>query len=154
MSQIRLAKKEDITGLKRLLDNINLFPSELLDGMIHDYLHNPNTKSVWFTCIEDKEPIALGFCSKEKLTNETYNLLAIAVSNDHQRKGIASKMIHFIEEHLKTQGCRMLIIETSSIDEFQQARNLYEKLNYIQLAQVKDFWDENDDKLIFGKKLN
>lgn len=153
MPQIGLVKKEDISGLKKLLDDINLFPSQLLDGMISDYLNNPNSKSVWFVCLENKEPIALGFCAKEKLTNETYNLLAIAVSNKHKRKGIASKMIYFIEDHLKSKGCRMLVIETSSIEEFKKARSLYKKLNYIQLAEVKDFWDDNDDKLIFGKKL-
>jgi ribosomal protein S18 acetylase RimI-like enzyme len=154
MPQINLVKKEDVEGLKKLLDTINLFPSEMLDGMIYDYLHNPDTKSVWFTCIEANEHVAVGFCTKEKLTNETYNLLAIGVSKAHQRKGIASKMIHFIEDHLKAKGSRMLIIETSSVDEFKQARKLYEKLNYTQLAQVKDFWDDNDHKLIFGKKLN
>jgi ribosomal protein S18 acetylase RimI-like enzyme len=153
MSNIRLVEKEDVKGLKILLDTINLFPSEMLDGMISDYLNNPHSKSVWFTYIEENEHVALGFCIKEKLTNETYNLLAVGVSSNHQRKGIATKMISFIENYLKGQGGRLLIIETSSTEEFQKAIKLYKKLNYSKLSTIKDFWDDNDDKLVFGKKL-
>lgn len=69
--------------------------------MISDYFNNPDTKDIWFTYIDNKIPVAIGYCVPEKLTEGTYNLLAIGVSQNIQRKGIASLMMNYVEQLLK-----------------------------------------------------
>lgn len=153
MTAIRMVTQSDIPDLKQVLDSIELFPSEMLDDMISDYFTNPESEEVWFTALENNKPISIGFCAPEKLTEGTYNLYAIGVRNDIQAKGVGSKMMAFIEDYLKDNGNRLLIVDTSGTDDFKLTRKFYEKLNYHQEAVIRDFWQEGDDKVTFWKKL-
>ncbi len=153
MHEVRMVTQSDITDLKQVLDSIELFPSEMLDNMIFDYLNNPETEEIWFTASENSRPISIGFCAPEKLTVGTYNLYAIGVRRDIQGKGIGSKMMAYIEDYLKEKGGRILIVDTSGTDDFRKTRMFYEKLNYSQEAVIRDFWKEGDDKVVFWKKF-
>jgi ribosomal protein S18 acetylase RimI-like enzyme len=151
--KIRAVTREDIDQLKKVIDSSELFPSEYLDEMISDYLNNLETKDIWFTYIDDKIPKAIGYCVPEKLTEGTYNLLAIGVLKESQGKGIASDMMKHIELSLKQNGGRILIVETSSDDAQFAARNFYNKIGYTQEAVIRDFWTDGEDKIVFWKKL-
>jgi len=151
--KIRPVSKSDIDGLKKVVDSSELFLSEYLDEMISDYLNNPETQDIWFTNIDDNIPTAIGYCVPEKLTNGTYNLLAIGVSQDSQRSGVATEMMSYIEKLLKQKDGRILIVETSSDDAQIGARKFYEKIGYTQMAVIKDFWNDGEDKIVFWKKL-
>lgn len=151
--KIREVIHSDVDSLKIVLDSCGLFPSEYLDEMISDYFNNLDTNEIWFTYVENNSPISIGYCIPEKLTSGTYNLLAIGVSENHQRKGVAVEMMNFIEQKLKTIGARVLIVETSSDDAQIGARNLYQKLGYNQEAVIRDFWNEGEDKIVYWKKL-
>jgi len=154
MNEIRMVVKEDMIDLKKVLDSIELFPSEMLDDMIADYFNNPESQDVWFTMLENNKPISIGFCAPEKLTDGTYNLYALGVRSDIQNKGIGGKMMTFIENYLKENGHRILIVDTSGTDDFKATRRFYEKLNYTKEAVIRDFWEAGDDKVIYWKKLN
>ena len=152
-NKIQAVSHNDIVGLKRVVDSSELFPSEYLDEMISDYLNNTNTQDIWFTYIDNDTPTAIGYCVPEKLTNGTYNLLAIGVTRNSQRNGVATEMMSYIEKKLKQKDGRILIVETSSDDAQIGARKLYKKIGYTQMAVIKDFWNEGEDKIIFWKKL-
>lgn len=152
-NKIRTVISSDIEGLKKVLDSSGLFPSEYLDEMISDYLNNAETQDIWFTYEENNTPTAIGYCVPEKLTNGTYNLLAIGVSQDAQRNGVATAMMSYIEQQLKQKEGRILIVETSSDDAQIGARKFYEKIGYTQMAIIPDFWNDGEDKIVFGKKL-
>lgn len=151
--KIRAVTQSDKDGLKKVVDSSELFPSEYLDEMISDYFNNPDTSDIWFTYIDKNKQVAIGYCVPEKLTDGTYNLLAIGVSQDFQRKGVASEMMKYIEHLLKQKDGRILIVETSSDDAQIGARKFYQKIGYIQAAVIKDFWKDGEDKIVFWKKL-
>jgi ribosomal protein S18 acetylase RimI-like enzyme len=120
--KIQAVTHNDIDELKKVVDSSGLFPSEYLDEMISDYLNNADTQDIWFTYIDDNTPKAIGYCVPEKLTNGTYNLLAIGESKDSQRNGVATEMMSYIEQQLKQKDGRILIVETSSDDAQIDAR--------------------------------
>lgn len=151
--KIRPVEKSDVNGLKNVLDSCGLFPSEYLEGMISDYFNNPETQDIWFTCTHNHVPVAIGYCVPEKLTDGTYNLLALGVSADFQRQGIARDMMQYIEQFLKNSDGRILIVETSTDDAQTGARNFYNNIGYIQVASIKDFWKDGEDKLVFWKRI-
>lgn len=155
MIQIRKVEAADVPDLKEVLDTSELFPSEYLDNMLTDYFTNPDTEEIWFTAVDDSnKKIAIGYCVPEKLTNATYNLLAIAVHKQFQGEGIGQLMMEFIEDYLRRNKKRILIVETSSDERYALTRKFYVKLKYVQMASIKDFWNEGEDKIIFWKKLN
>ena len=150
---IRLIEKQDVSGLKTVLDNCELFPSEYLDDMIADYLSNPETDHIWFTAENDTQIVSIAYCAPMTFTNGTYNLYAIGVHSDYQGKGIGKKMMTYIENKLKSEGHRILIVETSSSDALALTREFYTKCNYRIEATISDFWDKGDDKVVFWKQL-
>lgn len=154
ITEIRPIVKADLIDLKEVLDSSELFPSEYLEEMISDYFDNPETHDIWFTCVDKNKAVAIGYCVPEKFTEGTYNLLAIGVSKNVQRKGIASKMMHYIEGYLNKNLGRILIVETSSDDAQIGARNFYKKIGYEEVATIKDFWKDGEDKIIFRKRIN
>ncbi|MBP9882247.1 MAG: GNAT family N-acetyltransferase [Chitinophagales bacterium] len=151
--KIRPVSQADLDQIKRVIDSSGLFPSENLDEMISDYFNNSETEDIWFTCIVNNTPTAIGYCVPEKLTEGTYNLLAIGVLKESQGKGIASEMMKHIEHLLKQKGGRILIVETSSDDAQIAARNFYKRIGYTQEAVIRDFWKDGEDKIVFWKKL-
>ncbi len=151
--QIRPVTTADVDELKIVLDSCELFPSEYLDEMISDYFNNAETEDIWFTFLIDEKPIAIGYCIPEKLTEGTYNLLAIGVSQNAQRKGVASAMMEYIEQQLKRKNGRLLLVETSSDEAQIAARKLYQKIGYKQVAMIDDFWKDGEDKIVFLKHL-
>ena len=153
MIQVREVIQQDIPALKEVLNTLELFPSEMLDDMISDYLDNSESQDIWFSAVENGKAISIGYCAPEQLTNGTYNLLALGVRSDIQSKGAGKKMMSFIENELLEKGQRLLIIETSSTDAFKVSRKFYEDLGYTKEAVISDFWDEGDDKVVYWKKL-
>ena len=151
--EIRSTSKADIPGIKEVLDSSELFPSTYLDEMISDYLENPESEEIWFTCHWESKVIGFGYCVPEKLTDGTYNLLAIALLKECQGKGIGSRMIAYIEQLLAQNSKRVLIVETSSADDYKLTRAFYEKLNYRKEASIQDFWQEGENKVVYWKKL-
>ena len=151
---IRKVKKEDLVGIKEVLDSSELFPSEFLEDMINDYFNNPDSEDIWFCKSENGRIVSFGYCAPEKFTEGTYNLYAIAVRKESQGKGIGKKMMNHIENLLSRTGNRILIVETSGGPQFELTREFYHKCNYTEEATIRDFWNEGEGKVIFWKKLN
>ncbi len=62
------------------------------------------------------------------MTNGTWNVLMLLVDRDRQRQGHGSALMSYIEQTLRDRGERLLIVETSSLDEFEPARKFYSTL--------------------------
>ena len=151
---IRKIVKDDIPFLKEVLNSIELFPSEMLDEMISNYLLNPDSKEIWFTKLKDNIPIAIGFCAPEKLTDGTYNLYAIGIKKELQGTGIGTEMMQYIETILRDQNIRILLVETSGAEYMEKTRAFYLKCGYTKEATIREFWSKGEDKVIFWKKLS
>ncbi len=153
MELIRKIEKNDLPHLKNVIDSTGLFPSELLDDMIADYFNNSNSPDIWLTLEVDEAPVVIAYCAPERLTSGTYNLYLIAVLKDHQGKGLGASMMQYIEQMLKEQGHRVLLVETSGLPEFELTRRFYDKSNYQREAVIREFYQKGEDKIIFLKKL-
>ena len=154
INQIRKIQTKDIPHLKKVLDSSGLFPSDLLDDMISDFLNNEASTDIWLTTIKEGIPVSIAYCAPERMTEGTYNLYAIAVDKTQQGNGIGAEMMGYLEGMLKKQGHRILLVETSGLAEYELTRKFYHKCNYHQEAIIRDFYQEGEDKVVFWKKLN
>ncbi len=150
---IRPVEASDLPALKTILGTIELFPPEMLDDMINDFLTNPETNAIWFAAEQEAELLALAYCDQEMLTEGTFNLYAIGVRADLQSRGIGAQMMQYLEAYLQERKHRILIVETSGSPTFAATRRFYEKIGYTQEARIRDFWAKGDDKVIFWKNL-
>jgi ribosomal protein S18 acetylase RimI-like enzyme len=151
MASIRKIKKQDLTHLKAVIDSNGLFPSDLLDDMTNDYFSNEATTDIWLTNEVDNVPIAVAYCAPERMTEGAFNLYLIAVDKNLQGKGIGAEIMTYVENLLLEKGGRILIVETSGLPEFELTRKFYDKLGYTREAVIREFYQEGEDKVFFGK---
>ncbi len=150
---IRKVHKNDIPTLKHVIDSSELFPSELFDDMISGYFSDESSTDIWLTYEQHNKPVAIAYCAPEKMTEGTYNLYLIAVHKDDQGKGVGAELMRYIEQLLREQEQRILLVETSGLPEFERTRAFYDKCNYTREAVIRDFYQAGEDKVVFWKKL-
>jgi ribosomal protein S18 acetylase RimI-like enzyme len=93
------------------------------------------------------------YASPERMTEGTWNLLALAVDPAVQGQGIGSALIGAVEAALRAQGARMLLIETLGTSEFASVRALYLQRGYTEEAVIRDYYMLGGDKVVFRKLL-
>jgi GNAT superfamily N-acetyltransferase len=153
-SFIRSTKISDLPKLKVILDQTELFPSEMLEEMIHPFLHDPSCTDIWQVYEHNDEPIALLYCVKEQLTEGTWNVLALGVATKYQSQGIGELMMNSVEHSLRHQNQTTLVVDTSSLAEYRRSREFYERIGFNKEAVIRDFWAKGDHKITFWKSLS
>ena len=153
---IRPYRPADLPAAKALIDAVELFPSELLDGMVPDggnAADDPaGTDAFWL--IHDADGVdAVAYCAPEPMTNGTWNLLLIAVHPDRHGRGIGTRLTRHVERRLTAHGARVLLVETSGTDDFERTRGFYAHLGYEREACIREYYDAGDDKVVFRKAL-
>ncbi len=151
--EIRLTIRRDIEGISSILDETGLFPRAFLPDMIEGFFTGTEDAGVWMTASSEGRIFGFCYAVPEKLTNGSWNMLAIAVSTGAQGKGTGSMMVASLEGYLLSRGARLIIVDTSGMDAYLETREFYKKNNYKQVACIPDFWDIGDDKITFMKKL-
>ncbi len=151
--EIRSTKKKDISALQEVLVATELFPAEMLPHMINDFLSDKESSDIWLTCETDNRAVGFCYAVPEEFAEGTWNMLAIAVLPASQGGGCGGALVRELEARLKKRGQRVLIVDTSSKDEFRMTREFYRKNGYDEEARIRDFWASGDDKVIFWKSL-
>jgi len=149
---VRPAQASDIEALAAVLEGTELFPPEMLPQMMAGFLSGEG-EELWLTIMRDDLPVGFCYAMPEALTEGTWNMLALAVLPDCQGEGCGKKMVRHLEATLKSQGCRILIVDTSGTDAFAGTRAFYEAAGYLEEARIRDYWAPGDDKVIFRKAL-
>ena len=86
-------------------------------------------------------------------TEQRYDLYWIIVSPRHQRLGIGTRILAETEAAILELGGRKIYIETSSKPLYESTRNFYLASGYEQAANLPDFYQDGDGKLIYVKSL-
>ncbi len=150
---IRPLTADQLPAVKSIIDGLGLFPSDLLDHMTAPFLAGTAQDDLWFVVIEDGTACAVAYCAPERMTDGTWNLLLIAVQEDHQGQGLGAHLTHQLERTLSERRARILLVETSSLPSFERTRAVYRRLGYVEEARIRGFYAAGDDKVVFWKKL-
>jgi ribosomal protein S18 acetylase RimI-like enzyme len=104
---------------------------------------------------ESEQGELLGFiCFGEAaLAERVGEIYWVVVSPQQQRCGVGSRLLAEVERQLKSNGVRMLVVETSSRAEYLAAQRFYENCGYRLAARLPKFYRPDDDKLIYLKEL-
>lgn len=86
-------------------------------------------------------------------TDRTFDLYWIAVHPDAQRAGAGSTLMEEVERRLRDARARLLVIETSSREDYAPTRAFYRKRGYDEAARLRDFYAPGDDRVILTRHL-
>jgi ribosomal protein S18 acetylase RimI-like enzyme len=87
------------------------------------------------------------------MTDGVFDLYWIAVDPRQQGLGFGQLLLRFVENEVRRQRGRMLLIETSSKESYGPTMRFYERSGYDEISRIKDFYRIEDDKVVFCKRL-
>ena len=86
-------------------------------------------------------------------TEGVFDLYWIAVDPRQQGQGYGQVLLKFVENEVRRQNGRMLLIETRSRPSFAPTRRFYQRSGYDEISRIKDFYRIEDDKIVMCKRL-
>lgn len=128
---IRFATKNDISGIIHLATNLNDNFKSTYD--IENYVDNDK-----YIVLVNEDRFINGFLLAYNNIDEL-ELLCIIVEENHRNKGIGTNLI---KKLIATSDNKPIILEVS--DKNKNAINLYEKLNFKNIAIRKNYYKDSD----------
>lgn len=87
------------------------------------------------------------------MTEGTWDLYWLATDPAHRGQGVAGALCAAMDDDLRTQGGRLVRVETSSTEGYGAAQRFYERHGYPEAARIADFYRPGDDLIILMKRL-
>lgn len=145
-------RRDHVPALKVVLERTGLFPAEMLLPMAEPWLTG-QADHRWLVALDGEYPIGFAYVEPERMTEGTFNLLAIAVDPERQGRGVGKTLVSHLMQRLSNDGGRILLVETSSLDEFAATRAFYEGQTFTREARIRDFYRAGEDKVVYWTRL-
>jgi ribosomal protein S18 acetylase RimI-like enzyme len=137
--EAQVFEAEEIAAVQELVDDYTARG----DASIYRFLsYRLNGRVVGYTCY-----------GKRSLTDSTFDLYWICSAPSAQRRGVGYALLQQTEQEIRAKGGQLVIVETSSLPEYEPARRFYDSHGYRRQALVEDFYAEGDHLVLYSKKL-
>ncbi|MGL4552759.1 MAG: GNAT family N-acetyltransferase, partial [Gemmataceae bacterium] len=150
---IRPARPDDTPELKRLTAGTGVFKPyeiEVLQEVLDEY--HAGAVGADHTAVvleEGGRLVAYAYYAPDVMTDRSWYLYWIAVSDDVRGRGVGSRLMAHVEDDVRKMGGRLMFIETSSQPHSELTRRFYVKHGYEVNGVLKDFYSDGDDMVIF-----
>lgn len=143
--RIRKLVLEDAPAIAEL--EKRCFSDPWSEKSIASEVHNP--LAYWLVAEDGGE--ILGYIGSQSVLDAA-DVMNLAVSPDHRRKGIGEKLIKALTRHLQEHGVIALLLEVRVSN--APAIRLYEKLGFVQVGRRPRYYtNPREDALILRKEL-
>lgn len=123
---------------------------ELIDCYLRDYY-----QSGYHIFVAEVNLLVAGYIcyGPTPLTEGTWDIYWMAVAPEKQGQGIGSALMAFAEGKIEEAQGRLVLIETSSVPEYEKTRRFHQHQGYEVICRIPDFYKPGDDKIVFQKRL-
>lgn len=129
----------------------------LLGGVLRSWfsgtLGDGHQVLAWYSQ-DSQDPRGWCYFAPDPHADGVWNLWWIGVHPDYHGKGVGVALLTAVEDCLRREEARLLIIETSSMESTERARAFYVRQGYSDCGRIPDFYGQGDDKLIFCKRVS
>jgi len=150
-------RESDPESIRNIVTSTGFFNEEeisLAVELMEERLSKGIASGYYYVFAEkDNKPVCFTCYGKIPCTKYSYDLYWIATHKDLQGTGIGKKLLYLTEDKIKEHGGRSVYIETSSRKQYDPTRMFYLRCGYDEIARLKDFYDTNDDKVMYLKRL-
>ena len=88
------------------------------------------------------------------LAEGVHDLYWIAVDPRRQNTGVGRALLRAVEDAVRAERGRMLLIETGGKASYAPQRAFYRSCGYAEVARVPDFYRAGDDKVVFCRRFD
>ena len=149
--------ESDPKAVRKLVAGTGFFRSDEVDvaaELVEERLAKGLASGYHFWFADDAEGLAGYVCFGQiPLTVGSFDLYWIVVNRRFQGTGVGRQLAEKAEESAKNMGGRIIYVETAGKQQYQSTRAFYEKTGYKVAAELPDFYEPGDAKIIFQKHL-
>lgn len=151
-------KESDKGFIEEILKSTGFFYDyeiEVAIELAQENLEKGEEKSGYIFIMAEIEgnPVAFACFGKTPCTADSFDLYWIAVHQNQKGKGHGKLLLNLMEKEVAGLGGKNIWVETSSRPLYEPTRMFYIKTGYKIIAELPDFYGENDNKNIFLKKV-
>ncbi|MGL5929972.1 MAG: GNAT family N-acetyltransferase [Dermatophilaceae bacterium] len=157
---VRPARPTDRDVVLRLALDNRMFAPDELDGLgaaFDDAGADGADEHRWVVAEDGGDMVGAAYWAPEPFADRVWNLYFIATAPDHHGRGAGSALVEHVESTLRALGreqVRVLLVDTSSTDQYDGARRFYTGRGFVEEARIREFYGEGDDKVTFWKRVD
>lgn len=151
-------KPADVQAIREILHSTGFFYDseiKIAEELAKENLKLGAEKSEYYFDVAESDDQPVGFTCYGKIpgTADSFDLYWIAVHQSQRGKGLGKQLMQRAEEAISGMAGKKIWIETSSREIYESTHQFYLKAHCEEIARLPDFYGENDDKLIYLKKV-
>jgi ribosomal protein S18 acetylase RimI-like enzyme len=155
---IRKLEQKDRSVIEKILIDTKVFSREEINvalELIDIYINDKKQKDYNLFSFVDENDSVLGYTcyGKTPMTESTFDMYWIAVNPECHNKGIGKQLLEYIEQNIVSLGGKLIVVETSSREDYLNTRMFYIKSDYKELSRIKNYYKDNDDLVVYGKYI-
>lgn len=149
--------ESDRNDLKKLLESTKVFYDFETDVAIEivDVFLSKGEASGYYFYVAEQDGRVTGFVNfgPTPCTRASWDIYWIAVTKELQGQGLGAVLLKMAEDKIAAKGGLNIWIETSSRPDYLPTRKFYLKTGYDQACELTDFYNKDDHKVVFVKRL-
>jgi ribosomal protein S18 acetylase RimI-like enzyme len=139
--------------LREILDATSVFRPDEVTMALELFDEAVDGDYEFIGAFDDDSLVAYACFGATPGTDRTFDLYWIAVHPSAQGHGSGSRLLAEVERRLMERGARLLVVETSSREEYEATRHFYVARGYREVARMRDYYAPSDDRVIYTKPL-
>jgi ribosomal protein S18 acetylase RimI-like enzyme/ubiquinone/menaquinone biosynthesis C-methylase UbiE len=148
------AHRPQIDRMLRATESLNEAEVAVALELVDLALSGPSESDYRFLLARGPAGLAGYLCyGPTPMTEGTYDLYWLVTHPNQRRRGVARALVVAMEERLRSEGARLIRVETSSQEGYGAARRFYRACAYEESAVLREFYRPGDDLIIFTKAL-
>lgn len=156
--RIRPLAHKDRASLHSMLIGTQVFTLEEIDvamELIDIVIKDPDQKDYRVDCMVDDEDRPVGYIcyGPVPMTQGVFDLYWIVVDPRFQRQKIGFRLLDFFEGVVRSRGGRMILIDTSSIPQYEKMQTFYSRKGFQEVARLPDYYRPGNDRITFCKRV-
>ncbi|MEM9292959.1 MAG: GNAT family N-acetyltransferase [Acidobacteriota bacterium] len=156
---IRSAQLQDMTRVQELAVAAQMFTESEVGFLLQQYEAGERGEiqdGHWIVAERSGSAVGAAYYAPEPYADRMWNLYFVVVDPQQQGQGLGKVLLDYVEGTLRRRGeseARVLVIETSSTEQYAGTRAFYERLGYTREATIRQFYGPDDHKVVFWKSL-
>jgi len=150
-------REKDIRRVRELAESSGFFYPDEVDvavELVEERLAKGDASGYFFVFAEINGTTVGYTCfGPIPCTKTSFDLYWIVTHNDFRGKGIGKQLLALTYQAIREMKGLKLYAETSSRQQYLPTQKFYEKNGFEKEAQIRDFYDSGDDKIIYGRKV-
>ncbi len=157
MIEIHPTLPQDADEITRLAAAERLFDAgeaACVVELLRDYLDKPDHNGYFFlSACNDERVVGFACYGPTSLTQGTFDLYWILVDRSAGRRGIGRALMARVEDEVRREKGRLLVVDTSGREDYAGTRAFYESLGYVKTAVIPEFYAPGDDLVVYTRRF-